>query len=103
MGNEHYYPTSLVDIGNTAAAIMITHASADTNVAGATHACKRALIKALTTNTGLVWVNIGAAAVDGTSYPLDAGEVVAVPTTNTDQINCLFKVGGEKVAVLYSN
>lgn len=82
--------------------IMITHASADTNVVGATHACKAVLVRALTTNTGLTWVNFGAVAVDGTSYPLAAGDAVSVPLENTDDINCLFKVGGESVAVIYS-
>jgi hypothetical protein len=91
------------DIGEAKAANTITHASADTNQAGADHDCVRAMVKAFTTNTGLVWVDFGTAAVDGACLPLDAGESVSVPVTNTNKINCLFKVGGEKVAVVYSN
>lgn len=83
--------------------IMITNVAADANTPGADHDCTAALIRALTTNTGLVWVNWGANAVDGTSYPLAPGDAVSAKTTNTDQINCLFKIGGETVAVVYQN
>ena len=103
MSNEFNYPSSAVDIGDVGEAITITHANADTNVAGAANACKRVLVKAFTTNTGLTWVDFGTAAVDGACMPLAAGETVNVPTSNTDQVNCLFKVGGEHVAVIYSN
>lgn len=89
--------------GHAQPVIMITNVAADANTVGADHDCTAVLIRALTTNTGLVWVNWAAAAVDGTSYPLDAGDAVSVKTTNTDQINCLFKVGGESVAVVYQN
>jgi len=90
-------------LGSMQPSIVITHANPDTNVAGAAHACKRALIKAQPANTGIVWVNFGAAAVDLVGYPLNANESVSVPVTDTDEINCLFKVGGEKVTVVYSN
>ncbi len=92
-----------VDNGVAQECIIITHANPDTNQAGANHACKRVLIRAHTTNTGLVWVNFGAAAVDGSDYPLDKGDAMSVPVTNTNQVNCLFKVGGEKVTVVYTN
>jgi len=92
-----------VDNGVAQECIIITHANPDTNQAGANNACKRVLIRAHTTNTGLVWVNFGAAAVDGSDYPLDKGDAVSVPLANTNQVNCLFKVGGEKVTVVYTN
>lgn len=97
------FKTRIPDIGEAKACILITHASADTNQAGADHACIRAMVKAFTTNTGLVWVDFGTAAVDVACIPLDAGQSVSVPVTNTNKINCLFKVGGENVAVVYSN
>ena len=90
-------------IGTAQNCITITHASADTNVAGASHTCKRAIIKAHPANTGLAWVDFGTAAVDLACYPLNKDESVSVPVNNTDQINCLFKVGGEKVTVTYTN
>jgi len=90
-------------IGTAQNSITITHASADTNQAGASHACKRALIKAHPANTGIAWVEFGTAAVDLACYPLSKNESVSVPVNNTDQINCLFKVGGEKVTVTYTS
>ena len=89
--------------GHAQPAIMITNVAADANTVGADHDCTAVLVRALTTNTGLVWVNFGANAVDGTSYPLDAGDAVSVKLTNTNLINCLFKVANETVAVIYQN
>ncbi len=103
MAQEFNYPSSVVDIGIGKVSIIVTHANPDSNQAGADHDCKRVLVKAFTTNTGLVWVDFANVAIEGACYPLAAGETISVPTDNTDQINCLFKVGGEKVAVVYSN
>jgi len=103
MSEEFQYPSSFVDIGTTKEAIIITNASADTSTPGADHACKRALIKAHTTNTGLVWAQWIVAAVEVACYPLEAGETVNCPANNTNEIFCLFKVGNEKVTVVYSN
>jgi len=103
MGEEFNYPSSAVDIGVTKVCVIVTHANADTNVVGAAHECKRVLIKAFTANTGLVWVDFSNAAVIGACYPLDAGETVSVPISNTNLVNCNFVVGGEKVTVVYSN
>ena len=89
-------------IGTVAETITITHANADTNQAGASNSCKRATIKAHPANTGIAWVQFGAAAVDVSAWPLNANESVSVPIDDTDEINVLFKVGGEKVEVAYS-
>lgn len=83
--------------------IIITNASANVDTQGAANACKKVLIKAPTTNTGIVWVNFGAAAVDGSCYDLVPGSVVSAPTTNTDQVHALFKVANEKVIVVFVN
>ena len=91
------------DEGVAQPAFTITNASADTNTVGADQACKSALIRAFTTNTGLVWCNFDAAATDGGCYPLQAGDAISVNLANTNQINVLFKVGGEKVVVIYQN
>lgn len=84
-------------------AITITNANADQDTQGAAHACKAVLIRAHTINTGLVWVDFGAAAVALACYPLAAGDAVSVPLTNTNLIHCLFKVANEKVTVIYTN
>jgi len=92
-----------VDNGIAQPCITITNANADQNTVGANHACKRVLIRAHTINTGLVWVDFNAAAVALACYPLAAGDSVSVPLTNTNLVNCLFKVANEKVTVVYTN
>jgi len=94
---------TMVDNGIAQPAIIITNGAADANTVGAAHACKRVLIRAFTTNTGLVWLDFGAAAVENACYPLDTGDAISVPLTNTNLINCLFKVANEKVTVIYTN
>ena len=90
--------------GNAEPCIIITNASIDTSTPGANNACKKGLVRSHTTNTGLIWVNTGgAAAVEGSCYPLAKGDAVSFRTTNTNQIACLFKVANEKVTVLYQN
>lgn len=103
MPTEFVYPSSIEDIGLSKSCIIVTHATADTNVAGADHECKRVLVKAHTINTGVTWVNFGTAAVALGCYPLAAGETVSVPLANTNLVNCNFVVGGEKVTVVYTN
>jgi hypothetical protein len=92
-----------VDNGTAQPCITITNANADQNTVGANHACKRVLIRAHTINTGLVWVDFNNAAVALACYPLAAGDSVGVPLTNTNLVNCLFKVANEKVTVVYTN
>lgn len=89
-------------LGEMQPCIVITHANPDTNVAGTAHAAKRAIVKAHPANTGIAWVEFGSAAVEAECYPLNANESFSGPLTNTNQINCLFKVGGEKVTVAFS-
>ena len=84
-------------------AIIITNANADADTQGAAHACKAVLVRAHTINTGLVWVDFGAAAVALACYPLAVGDAIAVPLTNTNLVHCLFKVANEKVTVIYTN
>ena len=103
MSEEFNYPSAAVDIGSVNAAAPLTNAAANTNTVGPDNACKRALIKALTTNTGLVWIDFGAAAVDGACFPLFAGESIAVPLANTNLINALFKIAAEGVALIYTS
>jgi len=83
-------------------AMIITNVSADTNTVGTAHACTRALVRALTTNTGTAWVNFQAAAVSGSCFEATkAGDAISVPLQNTNQINVLFDTGGDKVTVVY--
>jgi hypothetical protein len=87
--------------GTAQQVIIVTNASAGVDTQAAAHVCKGALLKALSTNTGLVWVNFGAAAVSGSSYDLAAGDVLPVPVDNTNKIHALFAVANEKLVVIY--
>lgn len=103
MSEEFNYQSSLANIGVTKVAVIVTNVSSDSDTQGPDNDCKRVLIKAHPANTGIAWVNFGAGATDGGCYPLSANETVGVPLANTDLIHVLFKAGGEKVAVIYSN
>jgi hypothetical protein len=83
-------------------AIVVTNATANLNTVADDHSCRSAIIKSPSTNTGLVWVNIGDVAVEGSCYDLAIGGVIALPMSNTDQINALFKVASEKLIVIYA-
>ncbi len=83
-------------------AIVITNALADTNTPGPANPCNEVLLRASPDNTGRVWVNFGTPVVGvNTCYPLDAGEIVAVALSNTDQINAWFTVANERLFVIY--
>jgi len=103
MSQEFNYPSSAVDIGVTKVTLVSGDVPADTNLQIGSNACKRALIKAFTTNTGLIWIDLGQAAVDLDCFPLAAGQTLSIPISNTNEINMLAKVVNEKIAVVYSN
>jgi hypothetical protein len=81
-------------------AIIVTNVSANTNIVATASSCSAAVIKAPTTNTDLVWVNIGAAAVVNNSYDMVPGSVLSLPMSNTNKINALFVVANEKLIVI---
>ncbi|KKN18854.1 hypothetical protein LCGC14_0951630 [marine sediment metagenome] len=103
MSEEFNYQSSTVNIGVTKVALVTGDIAPDTDLQVAANACKRCLIKAFTTNTGLIWVDFGQAAVDLDCYPIAAGETISVPLTNTDRIHMLAKIVNNKIAVVYSN
>jgi len=80
---------------------IITNVAADANTVGTANVCNKVLIRAFTTNTGLVWVDFHQAAVENLCYPLAKGDAISNNLRNTDQINALFKVAGESVAVVF--
>ena len=97
----NFYIENLLQASEVQPAITITHITADTNQAGAAHPCNAAIIKADVKNTDITWIDFDNAAVQDACYPLDPGEWIRVPISNTDQINANFEVGGEKVFVAY--
>ncbi len=97
----NFYIENLLQSSELQPVIVITHANADTNVAGAANPCNAVIIKADVKNVGIVWIDFGNAAVQDVCYPLDPGEWIRGDISNTDQINANFEVGGEKVFVAY--
>jgi len=87
--------------GEAQPAFIVTYASPNINTVAASHICNRALIRAHSSNTGIAWVNFGAAAAAAGCYELTAGDAIAVSLSNTDKINVLFTVANEKVTVIY--
>lgn len=79
---------------------IITNANADTNTVGANVPCEKALIRSHPGNTGVVWLNFGAVAVEHAGWPLSIGDGLEVALSNTNKINALFKTGNDKITVL---
>ncbi len=82
------------------AVVEITHANPDTNQAGGDQIAERVVITASPLNVDIAWLDFGQAAVQGSCYPLEPGDSVTVRTSNLDQINCNFEVGGESVWII---
>lgn len=85
--------------GSVQQVLNVTHANPNTNVACAAQSCKAAHIKADVNNTQTAWIDFGVAAVQNSALPLDPGEWVIFPMSNTNVINANFEVGGEIVFV----
>lgn len=81
--------------------LTVTNAVANTDTQPAANLCDIALIKASNLNTDIVWVNFGAAAVQGSCLPLEPGESIAVDVDNTNTIHCNFVVANEKAFVVF--
>jgi len=81
--------------------LTVTNAAANTDTQCAAHLCDRALIKADNRNTDIVWVDFGAAAVQGSCIPLEPGESIRVDIDNTNEVHCNFVVANEKAFVVY--
>lgn len=60
------------------------------------------LIKAKQTNTGTLWINVGAAAADNEGIPLDAGEHVVFSVNNLHSIHYLFDTANDWGIVVYT-
>ena len=82
------------------AVVEITHAIANNNQAGADQIAERVVITASPLNTDIAWIDFGQAAVQDNCYPLEPGDSVTVRTSNLNQINVNFEVGGESVWII---
>ena len=82
--------------------LNLTHINPNTSVQAAANTCIEAVIKADVNNTATAWIDFGAAAAQNSCYPLDPGEWIKVPLTNTNRIYANFEVGGEIVYIAYA-
>ncbi len=69
--------------------------AADTNYTLAAQACRSVMLQALGTNSGLLWLGIGTAAVEGKGLHLAAGNWVNVGASNLSMVNVLAKSAGD--------
>lgn len=86
--------------GEAQPAMVLTNATANADTQAVSNTCTSAVIKSATSNTGLIWINIGAAAVENSCYDLAPGGVLALPMQNTNKIHALFKVANEGLIII---
>ena len=60
------------------------------------------LITAKSTNTGAIWVNVGAAADDNVGYPLETGEYVNFSINNLHSLHLFFELADDSAIVIYT-
>jgi len=82
-------------------AVPVTGTLANTNYTPAAQICNTVLVQADLKNTGFMWVNFGAAAVQDAAHVLEAGASVTVKIDNLDQINLNFEVATERAFLTY--
>jgi len=87
--------------------VVIKNAAANVNTPGPNQICIEALIKADVQNTGIAWIEFGAAAVQRNCYCLDPGDTIKVPLSNLNYINANFEnavanPNEERVVVVYT-
>lgn len=64
--------------------------------------CRRVMIKALPGNADTVWMSIDNPAKANFSFPIEPGDSVTFPLERLDQLNFLFTVSTDTLAVIYS-
>lgn len=79
--------------------LNVTNVAANTNTVCAAGAVQAAHIKADVNNIGVAWIDFGAAAVQDSCIPLDPGEWIIMPISNTNRINVNFEIANEIVYV----
>src|SRR5687767_2707097 len=88
--------TTIVTVATGTAAVIMAETADKTQRANG-----GVLLKALTTNTGIVWV--GDSGIDGGTtdgFPLAAGESISIPVSDPSRIYAI-ATGTQKLAVMY--
>ncbi len=73
---------------------------ADEDVTFEDQATSEVMILANASNTGDVWVNIGAVGAVDTGWPLDAGDMVRLSINNMQELNLHIITSGDKAIIL---
>jgi len=60
------------------------------------------LIRAIPTNSGRIWINVGTAAAVNSGYPLDSGEPVTLSVNNLHSLHFYFTKDTDKACVVYT-
>ena len=60
------------------------------------------MIRAKPTNSGRVWINVGAAANDNVGYPLDSGEWVSFSINNLHTLYLYFTKAADYAIIVYT-
>ena len=60
------------------------------------------MIRSKSTNTGLIWVNVGKAAAENVGYPLDSGEWVNWSMNNLISLHLFFAAADDYAIVVYT-
>lgn len=83
--------SSIVNKVSTGAAEDVTFSSLPTT---------EVMVKALATNSGLLWVNIGAAGAANVGWPLSAGEFVNVSINNMADLQIHIVTSGDRLSII---
>ena len=81
--------------------IILTNVAAGVNTQAANNICTRALIRAHTGNAGAIWIDFGPPAVVNNCYELTPGDAISVPLSNTNFINGILTVGGDRATIVF--
>ena len=85
--------------GESQRVLNVTNVAANVSTACFAGAVQAAHIKADVNNTQTAWIDFGVAAVQADCLPLDPGEWVIMPMSNTNRINVNLEVANEIVFV----
>lgn len=82
------------------AIVNVLGVGANDDVTFADQSCTEVLILANASNSGDVWVNVGAAGAVDTGFPLDAGESISFSINNMTELQMRIISDGDKVIII---
>lgn len=82
------------------AVVNVTGSGANDDITFADEVTSEVMIMANASNTGDIWINIGAAAAVDTGWPLDAAEVVILSINNMQELQARIITSGDKLIII---